>query len=384
MKVAIVNITTKGLSGGYQKYLSNILPRMAKNSSISYIKCFYSHQIIDSFHEPISKIDFIKVPNYHLYNKDFKLKVYNALSEYKPDVVYIPVEKIFNYQQTCVVNMLQNMEPFICPFEGNPFKEKAKNLLRYIVGRMAIKRANRVIAISDFVRDYMINKLGIDPSKIGLVYHGIEASKSVGIKPKVVNDDLKDFLFTAGSIRPARGLEDIILALGILSNKGYKIPLVIAGGIEKVMFSYKEKLDRLAKESGLGDLVYWVGHLNEEEMAWCFLNCRAFIMSSRVESFGLTGGEAMANGAICISADNPCLPELFQDSAVYYPPRDYKALADRIIEVLSWDENKRKQMSEKARKRAAEFSWDVCAEKTIAELKKAMEDYNSINRKNNG
>ena len=37
------------------------------------------------------------------------------------------------------------------------------------------------------------------------------------------------------------------------------------------------------------------------------------------------------------------------------------------------DDNQRKAMSEKAKKRAAEFSWDVCAEKTVAELVKAAE-----------
>ena len=65
------------------------------------------------------------------------------------------------------------------------------------------------------------------------------------------------------------------------------------------------------------------------------------------------------------------MPEFFGDAAVYYPPKDGKALADAIKTVLAWDDNQRKAMSEKAKKRAANFSWDVCAEKTVAVLAKA-------------
>ncbi|HED01029.1 MAG TPA: hypothetical protein ENN18_11750 [Proteobacteria bacterium] len=90
----------------------------------------------------------------------------------------------------------------------------------------------------------------------------------------------------------------------------------------------------------------------------------------------MIGGEAMSHGCICISADNPCLPELFGGVAVFYPPRDGKALAEAIKTVLTWDNNQRKAMSEKAKKRAAKFSWDVCVEKTVAVLAKAAKDFN--------
>ncbi|MDP8257949.1 MAG: glycosyltransferase family 1 protein, partial [Candidatus Aadella gelida] len=62
------------------------------------------------------------------------------------------------------------------------------------------------------------------------------------------------------------------------------------------------------------------------------------------------------------------------DVAVYYPPKNAKALAEVIQTTLTWDDNQRKAMSEKAKKRAGEFSWDVCAEKTVAVLAKAVEN----------
>ena len=63
------------------------------------------------------------------------------------------------------------------------------------------------------------------------------------------------------------------------------------------------------------------------------------------------------------------------NAATYYPPKDGKALADAIKTVFTWDDNQRRTMSEKAKKRAAEFSWDVCAEKTVFELSKAINSF---------
>ena len=79
----------------------------------------------------------------------------------------------------------------------------------------------------------------------------------------------------------------------------------------------------------------------------------------------------MSHGCICISADNPYLPELFGDAAIFYSPKDCKTLAQATKTVLGWDDNQRKIMAEKAKKRAGEFSWDICAERTVKELSKA-------------
>ena len=96
-------------------------------------------------------------------------------------------------------------------------------------------------------------------------------------------------------------------------------------------------------------------------------------MTSRVESFGHTAGEALSCGCVCISADNPCLPEIFGDAALYYEAGNGEALADAIETALSLDGPNRVLFSQRARQRAALFSWDVCAERTVEILKKAAD-----------
>jgi len=129
----------------------------------------------------------------------------------------------------------------------------------------------------------------------------------------------------------------------------------------------------MAENLGIAERVVWAGKLQDSKMAWCFAHCEAFIMTSRVESFGMIAGEAMTHGCVCISSDNPCLPEIFGPAALYYPPKDHVALAKQIQVVIYMRQAEREKMSSAAKDTASRFSWEVCAQKTVDELQKAMQ-----------
>jgi glycosyltransferase involved in cell wall biosynthesis len=66
--------------------------------------------------------------------------------------------------------------------------------------------------------------------------------------------------------------------------------------------------------------------------------------------------EAMSYECISISADNPPLPEIFGDVAVYYPSKKTNVLAMRIGDVLNYNEEKRQILREKSLFRINQFS----------------------------
>ena len=362
------------MSGGYRKYLQNVILRMAKHDDVEAILCASPASIgVQDWFDPMPNVRFVNCKSFRFLFSYRDIALLQELEEFSPDVIFVPVERNFRFKSVPVVNMIQNMEPFISNVDGNPVSERFKQWVQYVDGKRSIKRSDRVIALSKFVSDFLVMHWGISNEKIALVHHGIDIARNGDCKrPRVIPKDWEGrFLFTAGSIRPARGLEDLFLAMKHLSSQGEtSVRLVIAGESGHRMAGYQKKLKSLAQKNNLSDSICWAGNLNENEMAWCYQNCSAFVMTSRVESFGLTAGEAMAHSCICISADNPCLPELFGDAAVYYPPKDGKALAEAIKTVLAWDDNQLKVMSEKTKKRAAEFSWDICAERTVAKLAK--------------
>jgi glycosyltransferase involved in cell wall biosynthesis len=376
MRVAVVNLTAGGMSGGYPKYLANIIPRLSRHPDIEAVLCATPASInLDIKSEDPAKVEFIACRPWRLSRIDAELET--RIRAFRPDVVYVPVERPFSFEKKPVVIMLQNMEPFICPTRGNPPLQKIKGMLRLRYARKAVARADRIIALSNFVRKHLITRYDIPESRIGLVYHGVDMSRDApSERPAAIPAGWEgSFIFTAGSIRPARGLEDLLGALENLRSRGAGVPpVVIAGEAEPAMERYRAKLVRRLEKQGLSSKVVWAGRLRAREMAWCYRNCLAFVMTSRVESFGQTAVEALSHGCACIAATNPCLPEIFRDAALYYLPGHAPALAGvvRFLVETATDRD-RQTLAGKARRRAADFSWDICAERTVAELRKALE-----------
>jgi len=360
------------MSDGYRKYLQNVIPRVSRHPDVQSILCAAPASIsLDKEVERLPNVQFLYCQSLKLFPKNNDIVLNASLGKLDPDVVYVPVERYYRFQNIPVVNMIQNMEPFIHAFKGNPVSEKIKNWLRIKYAKKAINNADRIIAISQFVKNFLTSRLATPDHKIGVVYHGsdISESKDVGSPVTIPFHWQNRFLFTAGSIRPARGLEDVLYAIKHLSNYYGAAPgLVIAGSPTPAMIRYYKTLINWLDKNNLSSKVLWVGHLSKSQMAWCYQHCLAFIMTSRVEAFGQIAVEAMSHGCLCLAANNPCLPEIFSDAAVYYNSGAWKELSDLITCILSWDQSKKKHLSQRALERASQFSWDVCAEKTVEQL----------------
>ncbi|MBZ0167373.1 MAG: glycosyltransferase, partial [Candidatus Omnitrophica bacterium] len=218
------------------------------------------------------------------------------------------------------------------------------------------------------------NEWNVASEKISIVYEGTHDQRLEGLTApsNLPMPWAGKYIFTAGSLLPYRGLEDIINALDILKKEGIEQNLVVAGSAPQGGQEYQQRMKRLADKCGLRDNIIWTDFLNQEQTGWCYANCRCFVMSSRVESFGHVALEALSYGCLCIAADNPCLPEIFQDAALYYEPRDSHLLADRIKDILTFDVEQKLVLSRAACGRASEFSWDDTAQRTVEALQAAI------------
>jgi len=376
MRIAIINVTGGGMSEGYRKYLQHVIPRMAEHPEIEAILCASPGllNVQDRF-GAIPSVEFVRCQTFHFLRRKVHDELKRRLRQFRPDVIFLPVGRFLEVEGCPVVNMIQNMEPFVI-IAGNSLLEQCRNWLRRIDTKRAAKYSHRIIAPSEYVREFLVRNLDVRSNKIGLVHHGVESAKGDVCRPEVIPNRWENrFLFTAGSIRPARGLEDVIYALEYLADSTIT-GVVIAGKISSR--KYAKRLQQLIKARKLAPKVCWARMLNEQEMSWCYANARAFIMTSRVEAFGIVAVEAMSYGAICVAADNPCLPEIFGDAATLYPPKRSQDLARRIREVLEWSEAKKNEMRQRAVTRASEFGWDECASRTVKELRAAVDGYRRL------
>lgn len=366
LKIAMLNLTGGGFSGGYRKYLLKTLPLLLGHSRVDSVRVYMPPRECAVF--VASGFSVQPLPRIGLRHH---LGLAQLVLDGQPDVAFVPTAYWVPVGIPIVV-MIHNMEPLTMPLAGLPPREAIKNLARAAAARRACHRADRVLAVSEYVRNFLVDKWHIDPIRVGLVYHGIEEPPRVEdlAVPACFRDGVTDkFVFTAGSIRPARALEDLLGALVGLADRG--LPLVVAGSASPGTVPYWKRMQRLADDLGVSSRVRWVGQLTSAEMSWCYYHCLAFVMTSRVEACPNIVLEAMSHGAVCVSSRNPPMPEFFADSAVYYDAGDAESLREALDRVLSLSESEAAALRYRARQRASEFTWEHTAERTIEELEKA-------------
>jgi len=373
MRVAVINLTGGGMSGGYRKYLAEMLPRFAAHPGVSELLCASSLALDgDGGHGKDSKVKFIRCSQFRMLHHRPDSKLAEALDSFAPEVLFIPVERYVRYKKLPVVVMLQNMAPLAGMKTGTGIKEWLRTAARRFETRYALRYSTAVIVPTEFVKDFLSREVKIDPAKIYVVPYGNTAPAAQPLAPYGVHKHTK-FIFTAGSLEMYRGLEDLLFALPDIRSKFPEIKLAIAGGTRGPTRGYAARLKSLAKGLGLEDAVVWLGNISEPELSWAYFNCAAFVLTSRVESFCLIALESMAHGCNIVSTKSACLPEILADAATYYDAGDALSLSHALMDLLSRDPADTEKVRSTAMSRAAGFSWDETASKTLNVLKNVFD-----------
>lgn len=356
INLAILNVSNGQLSRGYVKYLSCILPELVKDSRILSILVVLPAKVkLCCSHD---KIIYLTLHN----NQSKKRQINTALDSFDPSVIFIPTSRIFRYKKVPVVNMLQNMEPFQAPFLANPISEKLKNILRVVFSIFSCWFSDSTVAISKHVKGYLLRLPASRQRFIPVIYHGVEPLPvSLHSRPQSLPADVSEFIFTAGSIRPARGLEDLVYAAKVLSSVYPRLSFVIAGSVDPGMDSYFSSICDLIEEHGLSSKFIWLGPVDYSSIAWCFSNCEVFLMSSRTEACPNVVLESLAYGSITVSTLTDPMPEFYKNNAFYYQPSNLETLQTALDQALSIDPIERFRLQLKARMISGCYTWENCA-----------------------
>lgn len=363
MNVVIVNLTSGGMSGGYVKYLRRIVPPLAAYADIRALSVFM----------PPGQERTLDMPTLTWPANDGKhgfAELRSRVRALEPDVVFIPTARWVDTGIPTVV-MVRNMEPLTYPFGGNTVSEAARNLARRWGARRACERATRVIAVSEHVREWICSHWHVPPARVGRVYHGIDpVDPSLAIQPPALRGVDTPWIFTAGSIRPARGLVD---AIGAIARLDAAVRLVVAGAPDPSTVSHHRTLRQLADRLGAADRIVWPGRLSPDEMAWCYAHCTVFLATTRAEACPNTALEAMVHGCSVVSTSAEPMPEFLGDTARYYPRGQAEALAGVLRDALHEPSAGRAGRGAQARQRASRFTWDNTVRATVRELASAAD-----------
>lgn len=182
---------------------------------------------------------------------------------------------------------------------GKPGYQIRKTILKY-----SFSKSDKVIAISENVKNSLILYFGINKNKIEIIYNAIDLS-AFSLLPLEQNKKLSQLIYV-GRLVKEKGVQVTLEALSKLPpTLEYKFTIVGDG-------VYKHELERMVKEYDLEKKVLFVG--NQRDVNHYLHNSHIFIhVPVCEEGFGITIVEAMAAGLICIGSKSGAIPEIIED-----------------------------------------------------------------------
>ncbi len=195
-----------------------------------------------------------------------------------------------------------------------------------------------VLPVSNQVREFCLERDGLDPGKVVTLYNGVEMKRfendggNEATREAFGLENASHIISAIANIRPVKGLDVMVRAAAIVCRKFPRAYFVIVGEPHKSVFL--RELKALARELGVGENIRFLGGQNEIER---FLKIsQVFCLPSRSEGFSNSLIEAMGCGLPCVATDVGGNHEALEDGVSGYlvPNEDSQTMSARILGLL--------------------------------------------------
>lgn len=353
IKVALLYPANKYISYGFQKLLKQTIDYL-NSSQIQVLLCIKRRGSVP--------LNTIYQPKTH---RSIQVFYYLSSDELSKEINARDIKVILSLDyrypklktRARIINTVQNMEPLINQYYGSISEKVLMTCLKIRV-KYFVRRADATLCLSRYTEKWVsdhfpgkqtyVNYLGADDTVV----------KDVRIEnPKVVSilSANKKIVFSAGSICPARGIEDLIYAASHLLKSRTDFYVAFAGKQTERQARYRRKLKNRISRLGLDNKFIWLGNCNEAEMRELYKNSAVFVMTSRVEACPNVLLEAMQSGCKIVSNRVEPMTEILGDAGCYYEQGNYLELSTTINNQLYNPDVKVKNASVE---RASRLTWE--------------------------
>ena len=223
-----------------------------------------------------------------------------------------------------------------------------------------LRRADRLIAVSESTKRDAVRVLGLGPEKITVIHSGIAAAffdvRGEGMEGVRARYGLKrPFVLFVGTIEPRKNIGMLLDAYEALpASVREEFELVVAGPMG---WAPAEMVARVRR-------IRYLGYVPEADIAPLTAAATVFAYPSLYEGFGFPVAQAMAAGTPVITSNVSSLPEITGDAAVLIDPRSVGELRDGLNRLLL-SATLRAELAGRGRLRARAFGWEACAARSL-------------------
>jgi glycosyltransferase involved in cell wall biosynthesis len=256
---------------------------------------------------------------------------------------------------------------------GSRNASSLRRSLHFYLTRRVLRKAARVLAVSQFTRNEIEKLLSIPDERIEVVYnaiderflrgHATEADRELIAQRYLVN---YPFILYAGAIRPHKNVVRIIEAFSALKSELQKeqlfpdLKLIIIGDD----LSSHPRLRRTVVRSGVQNDVRFLGFVPIEVLCIFYDVAKIFVFPSLYEGFGLPPLEAMAHGTPVVTSNTSSLPEVAGNAALLVNPENVFEIRRGLQRVLL-DPALREGMKVRGYAQAQRFSWTASVSRIL-------------------
>jgi len=244
---------------------------------------------------------------------------------------------------------------------------KLKNWTAY-----SVKKAKKIIAVSNSTKKDLINIYKIPSEKITVIYNGF--NKYQGIKASSLKEEVifSSYILYIGTLQPRKNLLNLIRAFYKFNQIHPDFNLIIAG---KKGWLY-ERIFEEVENLGIEDKVFFTDYVTNHQLVFLYENAFCLVIPSFYEGFGLPLLEAMNFSCPVIASFSSSLPEIGGDACLYFDPHNINDLTEKMLKLKNNPEL-RKELIKKGKERIKIFSWEKCGKETLKILREAANDKNN-------
>ena len=288
----------------------------------------------------------------------FEFSIAKALKKHKADIFLSPDGYCSLSSSIKTVMITHDLAHLHFP-DHIPFL--VKKYYNYFVPKY-LQRADKIVAVSAFTKQDIIQQYGIDSQKIQVIPNACRSDfKLIGEveKLKVREQYAKGeaYFFYLGAVHPRKNVHSLIRAFDLFKQKNNTATQLLIGG----RFAWQTGLVKEAYDQAVCKKdIHFLGYLEDKEAARIMAAATGFVYLSTFEGFGLPVLEAINCEVPVICSNVSSLPEVAGEAALLVNPNDIEEIARTMLH-LSATKTLQEDLILKAQQQKLNFSWDQSA-----------------------
>lgn len=250
------------------------------------------------------------------------------IKKHNPDIYHIMDTSPVLIKTCPIISTIHDLAEFTVPKKYNFFKCRLRRL--YVRGQ--VKRSDRIIAVSKYTKNDIVNRFHVSADKIDIIYNFFETNVF-----NEVERPYKKYFLVVGEIERTKNVGMIIEAFSKLSNniaKDFKLYIVGKRGND-----YAHVI-RVVKECRVEKQVIFLDYVTDKKLFELYREAYALIFASLFEGFGLPVLEAMSFGIPVISSNATSMPEITGNAEMLFNPNIIDELCQCIIKIIQEPEKR--------------------------------------------